>query len=266
MTTVSNKATTLNVNALALNTLVTILVTVIISGLAITNNQLGLTSPIDLSLHFGSLVLGVALFSKTSVDGVLLMTQIISKSNTQLQVGAAVAATTLVNGIAVALIGGIWLIVEDCPWLVYTIIIVASLYLLKLAKEGLDALSDDKHHDALITDTDQIAEYDGKTPLEVGTITALQLALLYGDGAAANMELLTKVNFWSLTCGMLIGQFILATVVLLVPKEQVDGIAENDLFHKAGIAAFVLLALYGFYEAGEGIWHNYGSVLQSLLG
>ncbi|MGL4758527.1 MAG: hypothetical protein ACRCXZ_04275 [Patescibacteria group bacterium] len=256
-----------NIPALALNTAITGGVASAIAGLCVLNNSMHLTPvTVDFSVQTANLILGLVLFSKTSVDGVLLMTNVISKSVNGNQVGAAIAATTIVNGLATALIGGLWLAVSDSPSLVYSIIIAASVYLLYLAYEGYMGLR--SHEDG--EENTPKENYEGKSSLAVGLIAAADLALLYGDGAAANMELLSKVNFTSLTLGMIVGQFILSTAVLLVPKQKVDALASNFTFHVVGILAFVGLGLYGFYEAFEGISHHYGSAimaaLQSLIG
>lgn len=252
-----NVSSEINWAGLQINTLTTLVMSASLFGLMVLNNTLGLTNQISFSVNAVSFLLGLVLFSKTSVDGVLLMTTLITRCVTQVQIGWAIAGTTVVNTLAVEIIGGIWILVSDLPWLVYSLITLASIYLLYLAYEGYVEITSHHNEEGEAT---EVTNFSNKSNTAVAAVAMLELSLLYGDGAAANMELLTPANFTSLMLGMVVGQLILSTIALLTPQETVVKLAQNTTFHIVGILAFLGLGVYGLYEAFEGVMTHYGNL------
>ena len=245
--------------ALGGNVIASAIISAFLLGLTILSNSTGVTQGVEISLTVPFFLLGLLLFLKTQVDGVLLMTRLLGACTTDAQVAAVITALTLTNGFATLNMDLVYLTVSQCLWLTYIIITLASCYLLELAYEGYLDLKVDEDHDG-IPDNEEYQDntFAGKTLVQIGLISFSELILLYGDGTAANLELLTPQNFLSLTMAGIFGQFILGVVAALIPRQQFAALAQNHTFHVIGILAFVALGGYGLYESTEGFTEHYG--------
>jgi hypothetical protein len=247
--------------AIAGNTGATVMITAVILGITLFSNTIAATQNVAISMTTPFFLLGLVLFMKTQVDGVLLMTRLLGACNSDLQVTAVITGLTLTNGVATLGMDGIYLTVSKCLWLTFIIITLASCYLLDLAYEGYVDLKVDEDHDG-VPDNEEYQDntFANKTLIQIGLISFSELILLYGDGTAANLELLTPENFLSLTIAGVFGQWVLGVVAALVPREKFAELAKNHAFHIAGIVAFVALGVYGLFESGEGFTENYGNL------
>jgi hypothetical protein len=244
--------------AIAGNTGATVLVTGFILALILFSNTTGITQHVEISMTVPFFLLGLVLFMKTQVDGVLLMTRLLGACNSDAQVTAVITGLCLTNGVATLGMDGIYLTVSQCLWLTYIIITLASCYLLDLAYEGYLDLKVDEDHDG-VPDNEEYQDktFADKSLVQIGLISFSELILLYGDGTAANLELLTPQNFLSLTLAGLFGQWVLGVIAALIPREQFAALAQNHTFHIIGIVAFVALGGYGLFESSEGFIKEY---------
>ena len=245
--------------ALTGNSIASALIAAFLLGITLLSNLTPITQNVEVSLTVPFFLLGLVLFSKTQVDGVLLMTRLLGACSTDAQVAAVITGLTITNGIATLGMDVIYLTVSQCLWLTFIIITLASCYLLELAYEGYKELSTDEDHDG-VPDSEEYQDttFVGKSLVQIGLISFSELILLYGDGTAANLELLTPENFLSLTMAGILGQFVLGVVAALIPRQQFAALAQNHTFHVIGILAFVALGGYGLFESGEGFTENYG--------
>lgn len=239
-------------------TIATVAVTLIILGLTILSNNFEATQNVNVALTVPYFILGLVLFAKTQVDGVLLMTRLLASCNNDMQVMSVLTSLTLTNGAATIGMDGVYLTVSNCLWLLYFIIIIASCYLLQLAYEGYVELKEDENHNG-IPDSEEghTSTFKDKTLKQVAIIAFSELIILYGDGTAANLELLTPENYLSLNLAGVFGMFVLAVGAATIPREKVAAVAQNRLFHISGVIAFVVLSSLGFFESCKGAFVHY---------
>jgi hypothetical protein len=240
------------------NTGATLLVTTLLLGFVLFSNSLNFTQHVAITLSGGAFVLGLVCFAKTQVDGVLLMTGLLGRCDNEVHVAAVIGGLTLTNGIATFGMDGLYVLVNAIVWLTLSIILFASSFLLELGYQGYKDLSVDEDHDGVADNEERTDSFKGKSVLQIAAISFALLIVLYGDGTAANLELLTPENFLSLTLAQVFGQFVLGICAALIPRQQFAAIAKNHTFHVVGIIAFIGLAGLGYFEGTEGFIEHYG--------
>jgi hypothetical protein len=246
--------------AIAGNTGATAIIGLLLFGLTLFSNTTGVTQHVEVTITGAAFALGLVLFLKTQVDGVLLMTNLLGACNADTQVASVITSLTFTNGVATFGMDAIYLTVSQCLWLTYIIITLASCYLLDLAYEAYKELNTDEDHDGIPDNEEGVNNtFKDKTLLQIATISFAELILLYGDGTAANLELLTPQNFLSLTMAGVFGQWVLGIVAALIPRQQFAALAQNHYFHVTGIIAFVILGGLGYFESATGLVHHYGT-------
>jgi hypothetical protein len=243
------------------NTAATAVVTVVIVGLLLFSNSLTFTEAVELTISVPSFSFGLFLYGKTQIDGVLLMTRLLGNCQTNEQVAAVITALTVCNGVATLGMDAIYVTVQGLAWLTFSIILMASCYLLELAWQAYVDLKTDEDHDGVPDNEEaRASEFEGKSLMAVAMTSFSALIVLYGDGTAANLELLTPANALSFTIASIVGQYLLGLAAALFPREKINALAGNHYFHLVGILAFLVLGVYGDYEGIEGFVESYGLV------
>jgi hypothetical protein len=262
MTSIStNELKSSAIPAIIGNTVATMAVSAVIMIFILFSNTVGFTQHVELVITVPFFVLGLALYAKTQIDGVLLMTRLLGQCTTDTQVAAVITGLTVCNGVATIAMDAIYVSVHSLVWLTAGIICMASLYLGELAYEAYKGLSEDQDHDGIADNEESpVSEFLGKTLLSIAITSFSALIVLYGDGTAANLELLTPANLLSFTLAGVVGQYLLGLAASLFPREKISELANNHWFHVLGIIAFVGLGAYGQFESIEMFLHGYGLV------
>jgi hypothetical protein len=262
-TMTTTQATTSNSPVLALigNTAATAVVTVVIVGFLLVSNSLSFTQAVELTISIPSFSFGLFLYAKTQIDGVLLMTRLLGNCQSNEQIASVITALTVCNGVATIGMDAIYVSVQGLAWLTFSIILMASCYLLELAWQAYVDLKTDEDHDGTPDNEEaRASEFEGKSLMAVAITSFSALIVLYGDGTAANLELLTPANALSFTVASIVGQYLLGLAASLFPREKINALADNHYFHLVGILAFLGLGVYGDFEGIEGFIESYGLV------
>lgn len=265
MTAISNAGTKSSpMLAITGNTIATMIVSAIIFGFLGFSNGLSFTQTVATSVTAPFFTLGMFLYLKTQVDGILLMVKLLGNCTADQQVASVITALTICNGVATLGMDAVYVTVQGLAWLTFGIIAIASCYLFDLAWQAYVGLKTDDNHGGT-PDNEQISEFAGKSLIAIGMTSFSALIVLYGDGTAANLELLTPENLVSFTLAGIVGQYFLGLAAALMPQEAITSLAENHYFHLAGIIAFVGLGGYGDFESIEGFLKNYGFLNGALM-
>lgn len=235
-----------------------------------------------ISLQFGwaSILVGMTIYLKTSVDFAILIGRMMDKNpglkgRVGIEIGTAIGNAT--GTMAILLL---WAFVKDINWLLAIMVVIASLVLLRLAQDSLedtDRLATIHHG---LHDTAKSFEKVLKTinklfdpllskilpsrMLNLQTATSFGALLLLSftvpfilglDDFAGYVPLFNVVNVFGFAIGVFVGHMILNICLFAAPNKTI-AVVKNPIISLAGSIAFVGLAAWGLYEAVQIILHH----------
>ncbi len=224
-------------------------------------------------IHFTDVLVGMTIYLKTSVDFAIFIGNLMSsypgwKNRIAIEIGTAFG-----NALGTAIVLAIWNFFRDIEWLLAIMILIAALVLLKLAEEGLEHAYEGSYNlpdwfyafahkfQAVLHNINKIA---GR-PLEIIMpnlsmkpkenlsfwglfLMSFSVPFILGlDDFAGYVPVFNIVNVFGFSIGVLGGHMILNALLFISPKKTITAV-KNPIIAVLGSFAFILLAVWGFYE------------------
>lgn len=238
------------------------------------------TEKISLQFGWASILVGMTIYLKTSVDFAILIGRMMDKNpglkgRVGIEIGTAIGNAT--GTMAVLLL---WAFVKDINWLLAIMVVVASLVLLRLAQDSLedtDRLTTIHHglhgmaksfekvlktinklFDPVLSKILPSRMLYLKTATSFGALLLLSFTvpfILGLDDFAGYVPLFNVVNVFGFAIGVFVGHMILNICLFAAPHKTV-AVVKNPIISLAGSVAFVGLAAWGLYEAVQIILHH----------
>lgn len=238
------------------------------------------TEKISLQFGWASILVGMTIYLKTSVDFAILIGRMMDKNpglkgRVGIEIGTAIGNAT--GTMAVLLL---WAFVKDINWLLAIMVVVASLVLLRLAQDSLedtDRLATIHHglhgmaksfekvlktinklFDPVLSKILPSRMLNLKTATSFGALLLLSFTvpfILGLDDFAGYVPLFNVVNVFGFAIGVFVGHMILNICLFAAPHKTV-AVVKNPIISLAGSVAFVGLAAWGLYEAVQIILHH----------
>lgn len=224
-------------------------------------------------IHFTDVLVGMTIYLKTSVDFAIFIGNLMSsypgwKNRVAIEIGTAFG-----NALGTIIVLAIWNFFRDIEWLLAIMIFIAALVLLKLAEEGLEHAYEGSYNlpDWFYAFAHKfqgslhiINKVFGK-PLEIIMpnlsmkpkenlsfwglfLMSFTVPFILGlDDFAGYVPVFNIVNVFGFSIGVLGGHMILNALLFISPKKTITAV-KNPIIAVLGSFAFILLALWGFYE------------------
>lgn len=236
----------------------------------------------DILIHIDwvDIVIGMTIYLKTSIDFAIYIGNLMSrnpgwKSRVGIEIGTAVG-----NAAGTFAILLIWDFFREIKWLLVIMIALAALVLFKLAEEGLEhAKAGDRTFPSWFQKSVTLLEkFLGRFNKLVAPVlryviphvsmksgSNLRFWPLFGlaftvpfilglDDFAGYVPLFSVVNVFGFAIGVFAGHMIL-NMLLYISPERTIRIVKNPIISFLGSIAFVLLGIWGLYEAVKLIGH-----------
>ncbi len=235
---------------------------------------------IQIRIDWVDVLVGMTIYLKTSIDFAIYIGNLMSrnpgwKSRVAIEIGTA--AGNAAGTMAILLL---WDFFREVRWLLFIMILLAALVLFKLAEEGLEhAKTEDKKFPRWFTKTVDMLEHwlsllnkaiapvlrfvIPNVSMKSGThlrfwplfLLAFTVPFILGlDDFAGYVPLFSVVNVFGFAIGVFLGHMIL-NVLLYISPERTIKIVKNPIISLLGSIAFVLLGIWGLYEAVKLIGH-----------
>lgn len=218
-------------------------------------------------LRIGDILVGLTIYLKTSVDFALfignLMTKFMGiKNRIAIEIG-----TALGNAFGTLFVLLIWTLFKEVPVLMIIMIFLASLVLLSLAQEGLEAFVAKNHHTigrqllSLLQKVNALfhpflklliphppkAIADKKTFFSL-LLFSFTIPLLLGlDDFAGYIPLFNIVNVFGFAVGVFVGHMLLNLFLFASPTTTIR-IVKQSVISLLGSIVFIGIAVWGFVE------------------
>lgn len=238
------------------------------------------TEKISLQFGLASILVGMTIYLKTSVDFAILIGRMMDKNpglkgRVGIEIGTAVGNAT--GTMAILLL---WAFVKDINWLLAIMVVVASLVLLRLAQDSLedtDRLATIHHglhgtaksfekvlktinklFDPVLSKILPSRMLNLQTATSFGALLLISFTvpfILGLDDFAGYVPLFNVVNVFGFAIGVFVGHMILNICLFAAPNKTI-AVVKNPIISLAGSVAFVGLAAWGLYEAVQIIIHH----------
>lgn len=239
-----------------------------------TLNLFSITENISPALRWGDVLIGAAVYLKTSVDFAIFMGRLMSanpgwKNRIAIEIG-----TALGNALGTILILILWIFFKEIHWLLAIMIFIAALVLLELAYGGLEHFADweadgrlkramyltlDRLLSAILKITRPLTskilpdlgiklKADNGLPWKKLLWLAFTIPFLLGlDDFAGYVPLFNIVNVFGFGIGVLAAHTAL-NIALFINPQKTTAIARNTWISFIGTFAFIGLAFWGLAE------------------
>ena len=226
-----------------------------------------------LPISLGSILVGLTIYLKTSIDFAIYIGKLMEKNNTWRSRIAIEIGTGLGNALGTMVILVIWAFFKEVKILLALMVFIASLVLFRLAEEGLHHALEIKN--AFPTWFEKMIHMFGKYLESFNTITGkvlkyvipntkikdannLNFAKLFVvsftvpfilglDDFAGYISLFNVVNVFSFAIGVFLGHMILNIFLYISPSYTIK-LVKIPIISLLGTIAFVGLGLWGLYE------------------
>ena len=231
---------------------------------------------IKVHLVLADILVGMTIYLKTSIDFAIFIGRLMSKfpgwkNRIMIEIG-----TALGNILGTLVILLIWDVFREVRFLMAAMIVVASLVLFRLAEDGLEHVKDEqgkykvsfggieKILERILHQGNQLVapvltrliphtnikdtNKKGFLPLFVLSISVPFILGL--DDFAGYIPLFNVVNVFGFATGVFLGHMILNVALFLSPIKTITAV-KNPIISFLGSIAFILLALWGLYEAAR---------------
>jgi len=235
---------------------------------------------ISLHIKLSGVLVGVVIYLKTSIDFAMFIGRLMDKNpGLKGRVGIEIG-TALGNAVGTMAILLIWSFFKEVSWLLAIMILLAALVLMKLAEDSLEHV-DIEHlpypgpikkliqiFATVLKTTNKItnpflSKIVPKSSLSVETkiglmsllATAFTVPFILGlDDFAGYVPLFNIVNVFAFGIGVFVGHMILNIFLYISPKRTI-AIVKNSVISILGSVAFVILAIWGAFEAIKLLFH-----------
>lgn len=243
-------------------------------------NFLPLSEKISTTIQVSDVLVGLTIYLKTAIDFALLigvlMTQFPGlKNRLAIDVGTSVG-----NAVGTMVVLVIWTFFKEVTWLLALMVTLASLVLFKLAEASLEHIEINEHTNPSIKTAKIYLEkflvpinkllnpflsrivpdlkfQGGVKTFKQLLITSFTIPFILGlDDFAGYVPLFNVVNVFGFGIGVFLGHCLLLCFLFLNPKLTTK-VIKNPVIAIIGSVAFVLLALWGLYEAGLSLSHSF---------
>lgn len=223
-------------------------------------------------IRWSDVIIGMTIYLKTAVDFAIFIGNLMAqfrgwKNRIAIEIGTAAG-----NAVGTLIILTVWNFFRNIDWLLALMVFVASLVLLRLAEDGLEHITDENqssflkpHAQRFEATLHSINSLTGKFLNIVipnvsmksakSSLTFLGLLsfsftipfILGLDDFAGYVPLFNIVNIFGFAIGVFAGHMILNIFLFLSPKRTINAV-KNPIISFLGSVAFVLLAIWGFFE------------------
>ncbi len=238
-------------------------------------NSLQLGTPIVLDFRKREVLLGIVIYLKTAIDFAIFIGNLMHSNPGWKKRIAIEFGTAFGNGIGTFLILIIWTVFKEVPVIMIIMIFIASVVLLKMAEESFESFLDQKSSFIPLNIKKPVSLLQGQLdivnnvfrPILKFFVPSLNLTkakklsflnliafsftipfVLGLDDFAGYIPLFTLVNVFGFSIGVLLGHMLLTIGLFAFPKKTV-AVVKHPIVLMIGGIAFILLGLYGFFEA-----------------
>ncbi len=237
---------------------------------------------ISTKINFADVLIGLTIYLKTSIDFAIFMGNLM-KSNPGWKNRIAIEiGTALGNALGTLAILLLWDFFKEIAVLLFFMIVIASLVLIRLAKDGIEhARSEEEESSAffkkLVLQTESVINYlnkfvepvlskimpnvSMKTKRDLSWralfIFSFSVPFVLGlDDFAGYVPLFNIVNVFGFGIGVMLGHTILNMLLFLSPSRTIQ-VVKNPVISYLGSLAFIALAFWGLYEAFHTLFEAY---------
>ena len=233
-------------------------------------NLLPVIEQIKTEINIKDILIGLTIYLKTSIDfgifiGNLMRSNPGWKKRVAIEIGTAFG-----NGLGTIVVLIIWSFFKEVPIMMAVMIFFASLVLLRMAEDSfVELIKKDNniftniisifHAPLLIINKffnpiiNKIIPHAGilnikSLPWFKLIIFSLSIPFILGlDDFAGYIPLFSVVNIYGFSIGVFLGHMLLSIALFISPKKTVE-IVSAPLIMFIGGFAFIIIALWGFYE------------------
>lgn len=230
---------------------------------------------IILQIRSQDIIIGLTIYLKTSVDFAIFIGNLMNSNPGWKKRIAIETGTALGNALGTFLILIIWSFFKEVDILLAAMIIIASLVLFRLAQDGLDHAKSSQVHlpetfNSLVDQSDvvltkfnnifgpilnkliphrlsQVKNFNFWALISVSFSIPFILGL---DDFAGYVPLFDIINVFGFAIGVFAGHAILNAFLFISPSRTIT-LVKNPYISFAGSIAFVLIAIWGIFEASK---------------
>lgn len=260
---------------LSLAVIVLIGLSILLWSVIKTLNLFPVTDKVSPILHWSDVLIGAAIYLKTSVDFAIFMGRLMTtnpgwKNRIAIEIG-----TALGNALGTVLILILWVFFKEIHWLLAIMILIAALVLFELAYGGLEHLENwegegsakrlmylalDKFLSAILKftrpltsrilpDLGQKLKGEVNLPWKKLLWFSFTIPFLLGlDDFAGYVPLFNIVNVFGFSVGVLAAHTLLNLALFINPRATTK-VVRNAWVSFLGSLAFIFLAIWGIIEA-----------------
>lgn len=229
-----------------------------------------------LSLNWTDVVVGLTIYLKTAVDfaliiGILMRNFPGLKNRIAIETGTAIG-----NALGTAIILVVWYFFKEIIWLLATMVIFASLVLLKLAQTSIEHVFEDEEKHKISPFVTKSAHFLNSVLDPINkflspilskvvpemkfnaskkltfwglVVASFTIPFILGlDDFAGYVPLFNVVNVFGFGLGVFLGHCILNIFLFLNPNKTIE-IVKNPVIGVIGSIVFIGLSVWGLYEA-----------------
>jgi hypothetical protein len=241
------------------------------------------TEQIATKIFLADVLIGMTIYLKTSIDFAIFIGNLMKanpgwKNRVAIETGTAVG-----NALGTIVILLIWDFFKEITWLLAIMIIIASLVLFRLAKDGVEHAKAEESGTSdffkyLVNQTEKFinALNRGVDPIlnkimpHVSMKTKRDLTwpslLMYSftvpfilglDDFAGYVPLFNIINVFGFGLGVMLGHTLLNILLFISPNKTITAV-KNPIIAWLGSIAFVGLGIWGLWEVGHILIETYG--------
>ncbi len=262
-------------------TIITCLAMIALLRIEIGLINMFISDKISTSIRISDIIIGLTIYLKTSVDFAIFIGRLMDKNQgLKGRIGIEIG-TALGNAAGTMAILLIWSIFKSVNWLLALMIIIASLVLVRLAEDGLEHININKKgypnwfklivtkFEFILVNFNKLTkpllnkiiperslEVNKKLTFWALMTMAFTVPFILGlDDFAGYVPLFDVVNVYGFAIGVFVGHMILNVLLYLSPKRTIE-LVKNPVISFIGSVVFIGLAVWGFIEAYELLFHH----------
>lgn len=225
-------------------------------------------------IRLQDILIGVTIYLKTSIDFAIFIGNLMKTHSTWQGRIAIETGTAVGNALGTMVVLFIWNFFKEIPLLLFIMIVLASLVLFRLAKDGIEHAQDGiktmpAWFKSVVDKTGVIIErinviispildkivphasmnFKKSLPWRELLIFSFTIPFILGlDDFAGYVPLFNIVNVFGFGIGVMLGHMILNLLLFISPSKTITTV-KNPVISYFGSLAFVGIALWGLWEA-----------------
>ncbi len=236
---------------LFLNLLTFLALSLILFGVINIANIFNVQNQIIIKLIPVDILFGIFIYLKTSVDFVVFSGSFIKNHKKSSDLGLFTLGTSLGNGAGMFLVVFIWAFIKNVKILLALSVLIASGFLIFLGSKNLLTFLKTKKILKLtwIKTSEETKSLEIIKTSSINTfLFSIKLPFILGiDDFAGYIPLFNILNITSFSVGVLLGHFIL-TSLILINEKLLRRIVEFNVFDLIGGAFFLGIGVFGIIE------------------